>query len=145
MNCPILCKHFFIKWLANGIDKKTLHDTMMTIKLGRNAFGGIMMDKEEILAKSRKESKDEGIEYAKNKGRGIGLMAMSAMFIALIIYNLVKGLNNYAIFALFWIYLGFESYGRYRFTKGKAELIGAAAGIITGVAFFILYIIETTR
>lgn len=36
------------------------------------------MKKEEILAKSRAENKDEGIEYAANKGRNYGVKALCA-------------------------------------------------------------------
>lgn len=103
------------------------------------------MKKEEILKKSRKEKDDEGKQYAENKGRRLGVSAMSAMFIILIVYNLFMDLNNSGVFALFWTYLGFESYGRYRFTKGKSELTGAVAGIFAGVIFLVEYIITTMR
>ena len=103
------------------------------------------MNKEEILAKSRKEGKDEGVAYAQDKGRRIGISAMTIMFLVIIIYNLAKGLTNNAVFALFWTYLGFESYGKYRFTKGKTELTGAVAGIFAGITFFITYLVNTVR
>ena len=101
------------------------------------------MNKEDILEKSRKEKEDEGKQYAENKGRTIGVKAMSAMFIIVIVYNLLKGLNPYAVFALFWTYLGFEAYGKYKITRGKAEKTSAIAGIIAGVVFLIDYILTT--
>jgi hypothetical protein len=101
------------------------------------------MKKEEILEMSRDEKKDEGVEYANNAGRKIGVVAMMSVFCFLMAYNLIKGLDNYAVFALFWIYTGFESYGRYRVTGGKAVLTAAVLGIVAGVAFLICYILAT--
>jgi len=103
------------------------------------------MNKEDILAKSRKENKDEGLEHAKNKGRKVGTAGMSLIVAALVIYNFVNGLSSYAIFAVFSTYLGFEMYGLYSFTKKKGFLAGMAAGILAGLVFFVNYIISTAR
>ena len=43
------------------------------------------MTKEEILAKSRNEKKDEGVEYIASRGRRWGVAAMSLMFIVLVV------------------------------------------------------------
>lgn len=102
------------------------------------------MNKNEILEKSRRANIDESEIFAMNKGRKLGILVMMAMSIILIVFNLVKGENNSAIFALFWTYLGFEGYGRYKFTKNKIELIGAILEIITGIVFFAEYIIVIT-
>ena len=75
------------------------------------------MKKEEILARSRQEKADEGIEYAMNRGRSAGVRALSVMFLVLCAFNYWKGITNYAIFALYWSYLGFECYGRYQVTS----------------------------
>lgn len=100
------------------------------------------MNKDEILERSRKEKKDEGLEYAVNKGRRIGTAGMSAMFIALVIFNLLEGINNYAIFALFWTYVGLENLGRYTVTKGRTLLIGSIAGILAGLLYLVCYILH---
>lgn len=60
------------------------------------------MDKEEILAKSRQEKKDEGMTEAENRGRRIGVMAFSAIFIFIVLFNLFNGQPNYAPMAMFW-------------------------------------------
>jgi len=135
-----LAAHIFAKktWYKT-IDKKTWHVIMMPRKLGEEKS----MNKEEILEKSREAKSDEGSQYAQNKGRRIGVAAMMILFIILILYNLFMGIDNNAIFALFWTYLGFESYGKYRFTKGKAELVGAIAGMIAGAGFLAGYLIST--
>ena len=48
------------------------------------------MKKDEILAKSRKEGKDEGTIYAQNKGRGFGVVGLSLIFIFVAIFNFVN-------------------------------------------------------
>lgn len=99
------------------------------------------MNKEEILEKSRNEKIDEGIEFASNKGRKIGVSGMCAMFIIIAVYNSLKGLDSNAIFAMFWTYLGFESYGMYTVSRKRIHLVGAVAGIFAGVLWLIGYMI----
>ncbi len=48
------------------------------------------MTKEEILARSRNEKKDEGTEYIASRGRRWGVAAMSLMYLALISIQLVQ-------------------------------------------------------
>ena len=49
------------------------------------------MNKEEILAKSRKEGRDEGKEYVDSCGRRYGTAAMCIMFTVLAVFNLYQG------------------------------------------------------
>lgn len=100
------------------------------------------MNKDEILERSRREKKDEGLEYAMNKGRRIGTAGMSAMFIVLVIFNLMKGINNYAIFALFWTYIGLENLGKYTVTRERKLLVGSIAGILAGLLYLVCYILH---
>ena len=67
------------------------------------------MTKEEILARSRNEKKDEGTEYIASRGRRWGVAAMSLMYLALIVFNWFNGQDNYQLMAVFWAYLGFEA------------------------------------
>ena len=69
------------------------------------------MDKEKVLAKSRQEKTDEGVEFAMDRGRRSGVAAMSLFFALICLFNLWQGYSNYAVFALYWVYLGFEGYG----------------------------------
>jgi len=107
--------------------------------------GGFKMNKDEILEKSRREKKDEGIEYAMNNGRRLGTVGMSIMFVILLVYNLLKGIDSDALHAVFWTYIGLDNLGRYRITKEKSLLIGAVAGTLAGVLFFVTYILGTVR
>ena len=102
------------------------------------------MKKEEILARSRQEKADEGIEYAMNRGRSAGVRALSVMFLVLCAFNYWKGITNYAIFALYWSYRGFECYGRYQVTRQKGLLVTAVLGLLAGLLFLVCYLLQYT-
>ena len=53
------------------------------------------MEKQDILEKSRREKTDEGVTYAENAGRRYGMIAFCLLNSAVILYNLVKGLDSY--------------------------------------------------
>lgn len=103
------------------------------------------MDKEEILAKSRQEKTDEGMLHAENRGRGYGLIAFTAVFTFIIIFNLFNGQNSYAPMAMFWAFLGAEAYSKYRFTKQAVFLVSTIAGAMASVAFLGNFILTTLR
>lgn len=103
------------------------------------------MNKEEILEKSRGENHDEGLEYAMSKGQKIGVSAMATMFLILTLFNFWHGISNHQVFSMFWAYLGFESFGRYRITKQKALLAGAVFAILAGILYAISYILSVLR
>lgn len=100
------------------------------------------MDKEQILVKSRAEKVDEGVEYIASQGRRYGVAAMSIMFIVLVIFNFLHGQSNYAIYAMFWTYLGVEAYGMYKINRDNVRLLGAVMGTLAGVLFCICYIMN---
>ncbi len=101
------------------------------------------MLKEEILAKSRSERTDEGMENAGNRGRQFGFIAFCAMFIVLmvfiVLFDSVK--TFFAISALFWIYVSVEAYAKYRFAKNKACMVTTVAGGVAAFAFLANYIL----
>ncbi|MDO4286430.1 MAG: DUF6442 family protein [Eubacteriales bacterium] len=99
------------------------------------------MKKEDILAKSRAEKQDEGVEYVAGKGRYYGVKAMSVMFLALMLFNWIQGQKNEIIFALWWTYVGFEALGKYQVGHEKAYLITAVCGITAGILNAIIYIL----
>lgn len=103
------------------------------------------MNKEEVLAKSRKEKIDEGFVEAENRGRKIGYVVFSFISIFLIIFNFINGRKNYEIIALIFAFLGAESYSKYSFTKQKTFLISSLAGIIVAVTFIVNHILLVLR
>lgn len=103
------------------------------------------MKKEDILERSRNEKKDEGVEYTMSKGRKIGVAGMASMFIILFLFNFFTGQDNYMVEALFWSYIGFESFGRYSVTKQKVLLFTAIVGVIVGILALATHIISVLR
>ncbi len=103
------------------------------------------MLKEEVLAKSRNERADEGMENAGNRGRQFGFIAFCVMFVILTIFIVLydSAKTFYAISALFWIYVSVEACAKYRFAKNKAYLVTAIAGSIASLAFLANYILTT--
>ncbi|MCD8356733.1 MAG: DUF6442 family protein, partial [Clostridia bacterium] len=88
------------------------------------------------------EKQDEGVEYIANKGRHYGVKAMCIIFIVLVIFNSCKGQSNYSVFAMFWMYCGFESIGKYRAGGDKTWLIPSIFCVMSSVLFFTAHIME---
>ncbi|MDU1127180.1 MAG: DUF6442 family protein [Clostridium sp.] len=105
------------------------------------------MKKDEILQKSRQSNNDEGIEYAENRGRKIGFIAFSILFIFIAIFNLFFGdpRTFYAISPLFWIFMAGEAYGKFCFTKKGVYLITTIAACISSILFTVKFIFITLR
>ena len=88
------------------------------------------MDKEDILKRSRRE-KDEGLTYAQDRGRQYGVVGFLVLFLVIMIYNMVRGLDNSLPLTLFWAYLSCEAAGRYFARKEKSVL---ATAVLAGLA-----------
>ena len=78
---------------------------MLTIKLGSDIMKlqrklckiiceMITVDKKEILEKAQKDSDDEGLQNARNKGRAWGVVAFMAVYVIVTIFNFVKDNPN---------------------------------------------------
>ena len=100
------------------------------------------MNKEEILAKSRRENLDEGKKNAENQGRQIGIRSFLIVLIFLIIFNMCTDQPNDVPLALFWTFLAAEAYPRYRFSKDKSLLVTTIAGGLLSIANLITYVID---
>lgn len=100
------------------------------------------MNKDEILARSRKEKDDEGLREAQNKGRRIGTAAFACMVIVILIFDLIQGRNSYSVLAIFWTYIAAQSYPLYRFTNKSSYLISTISGMVAALAFLATYIIS---
>ena len=99
--------------------------------------------KEEILAKSRQSSKDEGIEYAANKGIKLGNYYTEVIGFLLILLCLITG-QTLTIYALLTLY-GAHGFGdflaKYRYFKQKRYMMGAIIfGVLFGGCFAFLFV-----
>ena len=103
------------------------------------------MNKDEILKKSRQQKNDEGMEHAENSGRKFGFAAFTFVFIFILIFSFFMGIQNYAIFALYWTFIAAESIPKYRFTNNKTYLIIAIAGFIAAIAFLLRFLMVSVR
>lgn len=100
------------------------------------------MNKEEILAKSRRENLDEGKKNAENQGRQIGIISFLIVLIFLMIFDLCTKQSNDALLAVFWAYIAAEAYPRYRFSRDKTLLVTTIAGGFLSIANLITYVIN---
>ena len=106
------------------------------------------MNKEEILAKSRKENDDEGFDHTNHKGNEFGLKSMCAFTIILIAFNMIFRKDtltyqeaNFAVLSLFWSYVSFKQLEIYKFTQKKGSLVFFICGILVGILSLIAYVI----
>ena len=100
------------------------------------------MEKEEILAMSRKEKNDEGFTVAEHQGRRLGVAAFSAVLIFIVLFNLFTGQPNYVPLSLCWAFLAAEEYPKYKFTKKPSHLVFVIAGSLACIAFLIAHILS---
>ncbi len=103
------------------------------------------MKKEEILEKSRAEKKDEGVEFALEKGRLYGITGMTLLYLALLVFNCIYGQNNSSLFAMYWTYLAFEMFGRYRVRRNKSSLMIGIISILMAAGFLVSHIVIVVR
>lgn len=100
------------------------------------------MNRDEILAKSRKEKNDEGLREAQNKGRRIGTAAFACMVIVILIFDMIQGKDSYSVLAIFWAYIAAQNYPLYRFTNKSSYLLATIMSTVVALAFLVAYIIS---
>ena len=123
---------------------------MLTIKLGSAIMKlqgklckilceVITVDKKEILAKAQKESDDEGLQNAGNKGRAWGVVAFTAVYVIITIFNFVKDNPNNIPSLFFMVYIAAESIPEFIFTKKKIFLFTSICAGIAAILNLIQY------
>ncbi len=108
-----------------------------------NLMGSNESRKREILEKSRKAKKDEGMENADYQGSKIGVTIYAVVAFFLVVFSISDNVSVvYAIASLSftWVIGGTLSY--YRFTKRKIFLVCVVASAIAMVAFAFMTIIQ---
>ena len=103
------------------------------------------MTREEILARSRSEHRDEGMEYAENLGRKIGFSAFCCVFLILILFQFFTGGEVEGFLALFWAFLAAEALPNYQFTRKKSYLITAICGALASLLFLVDFMLDALR
>ena len=103
------------------------------------------MNNKEILHMAENEKKDEGMQQAEAKGRRIGEIAFSLVFIFIIIFNLCTEHDNNAPFAMFWAFAAASAYPKYQFTKQKSYLVITISGSVVSLASLINLVLTNVR
>lgn len=103
------------------------------------------MVKEDILAKSRKEKKDEGMEYIENHGRRVGFMVFLFVVAFLLVFSFFYGESDtfHAVLALLWIFIATEGYAKYHYLKSKGYLVTAITSGLASFAHIVSYVLKT--
>lgn len=123
---------------------------MLTIKLGSDIMKlqrklckilceVITVDKKEILEKAQKESDDEGLQNAGNKGRAWGVFAFTAVYVIITIFNYINDNPNDVPSIFFMAYLAAESIPEFIFTKKKIFLFTSICAGIAAILNLIQY------
>ena len=63
------------------------------------------MEKEEVLAMSRKEKNDEGLVAVENRGRRLGIVAISIVLLVMMVINFIAEESNFGFLALYLSFL----------------------------------------
>lgn len=125
-----------------------LHSILGNLK-NTLGIGGIKMDKNEILQKSRHSKQDEGMEFVENKGRKVGFTIFCCIFVGIVLFNAFLGNQDQAVFyavaSLFWAFLAGEAYPKFKFTGNKSSLITVIASGIATIASLANFILISLR
>lgn len=99
----------------------------------------IAVDKKKILEKAQKESGDEVLQNAINKGRAWGVVAFTAVYVIITIFNYVKDNPNDVPSIFFMAYLAAETIPEFIFTKKKIFLFNSICAGIVAILNLIQY------
>ncbi len=101
------------------------------------------MNREEILAKSRRENVDEGLVMVENQGRKIGITVMTSIFSFIALFDFFfAGESNHAAYGLYWAFISAQSYPKYRFTQKIGYLFVTIAGAVICSICLLRYIFK---
>lgn len=103
------------------------------------------MDKNELLARSRAEKRDEGEAYVADRGRRAGVVGFCAVTVVILTFNFIMDQNNYVPLAMFWAYLAAEGWGKYRASRARSHLwvvVFGGAGALCWLACHILTVVK---
>lgn len=107
---------------------------------------GGFMNRDEILEKSRKENRDEGIECAVTKGREWGYVIACLICVFVGVFDLYCANDSRAFWAVTAIFMGFlatEGWSRYRFEKKWLSLINTVVLFIGCILALLNYVFKT--
>ena len=81
------------------------------------------MNRDEILAKSRAEKEDEGMQHEERRAESRSLRTILLIAVVVVFYDMYRGQTNHAVYAITWANVAVSYFPRYRFTKKKSDLL----------------------
>ena len=100
------------------------------------------MDKEEILAASRAEKREERILQINQQAGAVAMCVGAFVCILINIFDLIMDRTNHAPWIVYWCMLGTQNLVQYIKLKKKGNLIVAILGFLLTVLRLASYIIE---
>ena len=106
------------------------------------------MKKDEILERSRVSKSDEGMDFARDQGRKIGLVCFHVLLIVMLITSrfVAKVIDKTALYALLTLAAAFwasESYAMYRFSRETSYLALALLTAVLSLVALALFFVFT--
>lgn len=99
------------------------------------------MDKQEILAKNKRDGLDEREQSVYSKSFGIGALVMSVLCLAFSIYKACHGERFYEFCTIVLAYLSTTFFYQYKDLKKTAHLIGGIATCIGAVVCIVAFLV----
>lgn len=81
--------------------------------------------------------------YVGMDSRRYGELGLCIFFLALGLYKIIKDLPINDLLAMIWVYRGVENIYEYESLGTRKSLISAVCGIVAGIVFAILYVLQT--
>lgn len=84
------------------------------------------MNKEDILARSRHENKDEINEYIDNKALTIASIIFVLISLLMFVFSFISTIQNemiYTTLSLLWSYISIYCFARYYYLKSKVYMV----------------------
>lgn len=84
------------------------------------------MNKEDILARSRHENKDEIYEYIDNKALTIASIIFVLISLLMFVFSFISTIQNemiYTTLSLLWSYISIYCFARYYYLKSKVYMV----------------------
>ena len=99
------------------------------------------MDKEKILAKSREENYDEGVEYRLEQNEKHAMSLLMVLVFSIAVVNFFVKRSTSEILMVYFSYMAMHHYGRYKVLEDKKILKHAVFCGIFAVLDFVEYAI----
>lgn len=103
------------------------------------------MDKEKILAKSREEQYDEGVEYRLEQAQKKAMSVLMVIAFSIAVINFFAKRSTSEILMVYFSYMAMYHYGRYKVLEDKKIFQQAVISGVFAVLNIVEYVAEILR